>query len=74
MPSSKERFTLQDLAAAGICATGIRRWFAQRGANLPEGVSFRSFMEHGMSVEEARSLNDGVVDRVLAIKGAVREQ
>lgn len=64
----KDRLTPQDLVDAGVCGSGIRKWFSQRGDDLPPGITFRSFMKHGMTLEEARSLNDGVVNHVLAMK------
>lgn len=67
---SKDRFTVDDLVRIGVCAKGIRRWFSSRGDDLPEGVNFRDFMREGMTIEQARALKDGVVDRALSVKGA----
>lgn len=67
---SGDRFTVDDLARVGACPAGIRRWFTARADNLPDGLDFRSFIREGMSLETARSLNDGIVDRALAAKEA----
>lgn len=61
---------MDDLVRIGVCAAGIRRWFNSRGDDLPEGVSFRSFMREGMTIEQARALKDGVVNRALSVKEA----
>lgn len=71
---SDDRLTVDDLVRCGICASGIRRWFTARGDDLPEGMTFRSFMEKGITFEQAEALNDGIVQRALAMKEAKRGQ
>lgn len=64
------RLTVQDVVAAGACAWGIRAWFTARREQLPPGLTFRSFMRHGMTVAEARSFNDAHLNRALELKVA----
>lgn len=68
--STEDRFTVDDVIRAGGCPAGIRRWFTARGDDLPEGVNLRSFLQEGMTLEQARSLDDALVDRALAMKEA----
>lgn len=70
--SHDDRFTVDDVIRAGGCPMGIRRWFNERGDNLPPGVNLRSFLRTGMSIEEARWMKDGFVDHALALKEADR--
>lgn len=67
---SGERFTVDDVIRAGGCAPGIRRWFTARADDLPPGVTLRSFIRHGMSLDEARSCRDAFIDRALTIREA----
>lgn len=64
------RFTLDDVIRAGGCARGVRRWFTARGDDLPAGVTLRTFLDHGMSLDQARACRDGFIDRALRIKEA----
>lgn len=71
---SDDIITVDDVVAVGACAWGIRRWFTERArdGSLPAGVTFRSFMKHGMTLDEARSINDGIMNRAVAAKVASR--
>jgi len=64
------RFTVDDVMKAGGCPSGIRRWFTARGDDLPEGVTLRSFMREGMTLEQAKSCNDAFIERALILKEA----
>jgi len=65
-----DRFTLDDVIRAGGCATGVRAWFTARAGDLPEGVTLRTFLREGMSLDEALSCHDGFIERALRIKEA----
>jgi len=64
------RFTTDDVIRAGGCPAGIRHWFTARGDALPEGVTLRSFIREGMTLEQARACRDGFIERALRIKEA----
>ena len=66
--SNDDRLTVDDVIRAGGCPAGIRRWFTARRENLPVGVTLRTFINSGMSIEEARSCQDAFIDRALALK------
>lgn len=68
----EDRVTVQDVVDAGHCAWGIRKWFTELDGSLPAGVTFRGFMKHGMSVAEARSINDALMNRIVDLKEARR--
>lgn len=68
-----DRFTVDDVIAAGGCPDGIRRWFTARKGTLPEGVSLRSFIRTGMSIEEAELCDDAFIRRALKLKGVSHE-
>lgn len=57
-----DRLTIDDCTRAGYCASGVRRWCHSRGIDL------KTFLRDGLSLDEARSLNDGLVTRALALK------
>ncbi|MDW7746593.1 hypothetical protein [Halomonas sp.] len=65
---SEPRFTVDDVIRAGGCPAGIRRWFTARGDDLPPGVTLRSFLREGMSVDEARTCRDAFIERALRLK------
>lgn len=65
MSEQEPRLTVQDLVDVGACAWGIRKWFTDREGSLPPGVDFRSFMRHGMTLDEARQINDGIMNRAV---------
>ena len=65
-----DRFTVDDVIRAGGCPMGIRRWFASHEGDLPAGLTLKSFLREGMSIETARGLRDGFVNRALALKEA----
>lgn len=68
----EDRITVQDIADSGFCAWGIRTWFTANAEKLPPGVSFSSFMKHGMSLDDARSIDDAHWNLILERKGVPR--
>ena len=60
--TSNDRLTIDDCTRAGYCASGVRRWCHSRGIDL------KTFLSDGLPIDEARALNDGLVDRALALK------
>lgn len=71
---SAERVTLDDVMAAGGCAWGIRAWFSANRGRLPDGWDMKTFLEQGVDIDQARAVNDGVLNRIIAIKEARRGQ
>ena len=65
---NEDRLTVDDMVRAGVCARGMRRWFADNAESLPEGVDFRSFIREGVPLEMARQVKDGVIERAIALK------
>lgn len=67
---NEDVITVDDALRAGACPKGIRRWFTARAkaGELPEGMTMRRFLREGMSVEMARSFNDGFINRVLDLR------
>lgn len=56
-----KRVTINDFRAEGLCVSGIRESFAERG------VDFRRFVREGMDIDEARKyLPDAFVARAIA--------
>lgn len=72
MTDKPDRITVQDAVDAGFCITGLREWFKARAADLPSGMDLMEFARNGASVEDARALNDGQLNRILAAKEARR--
>jgi hypothetical protein len=52
--------TMTDVARAGYCARGARRWFEQHG------IDFRSFLKDGIPASELLEKGDGLAVRVVA--------
>lgn len=65
MSDQGDRITAQDIVDVGGCGPGIRKWFSAREGTLPPGVNLRSFMRHGMTLAEARQINDGNLNRAV---------
>ncbi len=58
--------TVDDVIRAGGCAWGIRSWFRDHADRLPTGVTMRSFLEEGMPLDVAKSMNCPFIERALA--------
>lgn len=54
--------TINDIRAAGYCASGARRWFEAYGLN------FRDFLANGISAEALLATEDALAVRVVARK------
>lgn len=63
-----DRLTIDDVIRAGGCPSGVRRWFRERADALPPEMTMRRFLDHGMPLELAVSLNDPFIERALALK------
>ena len=59
---SDERLTVDDCTRAGFCPSGIRRWCHANGVDL------KGFLKNGMPIEQAKAMNDGLVNRALDMK------
>jgi hypothetical protein len=59
---SDDRVTIGDVRRAGYCVRGVRRWFDETGRD------FRTFVREGMPIEEARAIDDVVVQDVIRKK------
>lgn len=59
---SDDRLTIGDVRRAGYCVRGVRRWFDETGRD------FRTFVRDGMAIEEARLIDDAVVQDVIRVK------
>lgn len=70
--TQSDRLTVDDVIRAGGCPSGIRRWFTSVADRLPEGVTLRSFLRDGMSLEDARAFDDPFINHALALKEADR--
>lgn len=57
---SDDRITVTDFRNVGLCVSGQRTFAKQRG------IDFRAFIENGMTIEEARALNPGATEKILA--------
>lgn len=63
-----DRLTVDDVIRAGGCPLGIRRWFRQRVDDLPPEMTMGEFVENGMPLPLAKSLNDPFIERALALR------
>lgn len=54
--------TMADVSAAGYCATGCRTWFKARNLNMA------AFLANGLTVKDARILDDAMVNTVIDIR------
>lgn len=72
MTDNTDRITVQDAVDAGFCVTGLREWFKARAADLPPGMTLWEFVRNGASIEDAKALNDGQLNRIIAAKEARR--
>lgn len=52
---------MKHIRKAGMCSRGLRRFAAERNLDLDE------FLKNGMPVEEAKKIDDAMVQRVVAI-------
>lgn len=69
-----DKLTVDDVMRSGGCANGIRRWFTDNQAKLPSDVNLRSFIEEGMPMDVALSLNDPFIERALKLREAPNGQ
>lgn len=60
---SDERVTIGDVRRAGYCVRGVKRWFDETGRD------FRTFTREGMAIDDARLIDDAVVQDVIRKKG-----
>lgn len=65
--STPDRLTIDDIIRAGGCARGVRTWFNSRGGTVA-GINLKTFLAEGIPIEEARALNDGLVNRAISLK------
>lgn len=56
------RVTMDDVRAAGYCASGVRTWFADKGLDL------RAFVRDGISEDDFLALKDAHADAVVRLK------
>lgn len=57
-----DRITIEDAVRHGYCVKGIRKWHRDRGR------SFRDFVKNGLPMDEARGLNDAMVNDLIRRK------
>lgn len=50
-----------DIAAAGYCASGARRWFEAHG------LDFRAFVKEGIPAEDLLATGDAMAERVVEV-------
>lgn len=55
----KDRITLADIRASGLCIAGIEKWFARNK------LDFAKFEREGMSLEDAEKVDDAMARRAL---------
>ena len=51
-----------DIAKAGYCAAGARRWFEAHG------LDFKTFIAEGVAAEVLLATEDAMAERVVALK------
>lgn len=56
---SSVTITITDIRAAGICASGARRWFRDHG------IDFAAFLKDGISAAELIERGDQMAQRVV---------
>ena len=54
--------TFDDLARAGYCASGARRWFEANN------LDFRAFIANGIDADVLLATGDTMAERVVALK------
>lgn len=54
--------TIKDVAAAGYCGLGARRWFESYG------FDFRDFIQNGIAEDKFLATNDAMAIRVATLK------
>ena len=54
--------TFNDLAKAGYCASGARRWFEANN------LDFRAFIANGIPAADLLATGDAMAERVVALK------
>jgi hypothetical protein len=52
-----DRITITDIARAGYCPSGAKRWFSE------QGLDFRAFLKDGMGVDEFLATGDAQAER-----------
>ena len=62
-----DRLTIDDIISAGGCAWGARAWFKSMGGTVA-GLDLKTFLNEGISIADARALNDGLVNRAIELK------
>jgi len=55
-----DRITVTDFRNVGLCVSGQRSFARERG------IDFRDFIDNGMAIEQARELNPGATEKILA--------
>lgn len=61
-PSIPVTIVYDDIAKAGYCASGARRWFEAHG------LDFKDFIENGIDADVLLATGDAMAERVVALK------
>lgn len=62
MTDAPDHITFDDLARAGYCASGARRWFEANN------LDFRDFIANGIDADVLLATGDALAERVVALK------